>query len=621
MGMWQSLVRGYEDNVDSLKAQEFYLGSTKKSCSSKDTVVFVLRDDGSLKEIKKYDYEDREVSLLVSEDSESRSSTAVRPHCLFDSADYVCGWGDKSQLKHAEWRDRVCAFCEFSAIPQVKALCRYVDQDTFVLDLKSSKIPVTDKTLILFEVISAKEAEFRLWKIHEIYEAWINFILNKKQSQLAVDCITGLKKPIAESHCKKINNLTGNAKLISSNDDLNFTYRGRFAEASEVVRIGYESAQKAHQFLRYLISTRGIRSGSQAIVTWTTGVSKADASILPPVEDAELDLCNDAWGSDDGLSGVAARSGVVFSDALRDEMLKGRYSELLEKHPRTSVLILDAATDGRMSVVLYRELDTGEYLERIAQWHESAAWQLSYYVKENAGESHGSWHSYIGAPSVDAILTSVYGKPKSGKDEGYAKNKMSVREEMIHVIFDDVVIPADYLSTIFHRLTRPLSFKNKESFDRLYYTRTLAVYCALFKRDLKQRNEEIINMKLEQDRRTRSYLYGRLLGAADKLEEYALGKSGKDKRETAALRYMQLFAQRPFTTWETIHRALVPYVQKVKGSVAHKEMECIHALFSGDDFCDDRALDGFYLLGYYHELDYINDRVADLKQQKMDDND
>lgn len=616
MGMWQSLVSGYDDNFVALQKDEFYIGSTKKGRGQDkvlDAIVFVLDNQARLKEIKRYGYGDESVPLLVSESSESRTVAPV-PHCMFDTLEYVCGEGRKHEL----WKTLLLSFGTFSSVPQVKTVCEYVLKGTLARDVGQSGIVAKTKTLVLFEVMREDAVEFRLWKMPEVYASWVDFILKGKNEHV-LDCMTGTRLARAESHPKKISNSAGNAKLISSNDAVNFTYRGRLVDADQVVSIGYESTQKAHQFLRYLISTRGIRCGSQVIVTWTSGASKEAANLLPPVEDEVLELYDELSETTTDSSQLAARTGIVFSDALRDAIIRGKYSELLEKHQRTSVLILDAATDGRMSVVLYRELETGEYLERIAQWHESAAWQLMY-KKPDVGKQKCEWHRYVGAPSVDSIMMAVYGKAKSGKDEGYLKNKMAVREEMIHVIFDGAGIPSDYLSTIFCRLTRPLSFKSKEGFDRFHYSQTLSVYCSLFKRDYQQRNKEFVEMKLEQNRRDRSYLYGRLLGAADKLEEYALRKSGAEKRETAAMRYMQAFAQRPFTTWETIHRTLVPYVQKVKGSVAQKEIETVHALFSGEDFRDDKALDGFYLLGYYHELDYINDRVAELKQQKMNDN-
>ena len=46
------------------------------------------------------------------------------------------------------------------------------------------------------------------------------------------------------------------------------------------------------------------------------------------------------------------------------------------------IVILDAATSGRLSVTYYRELSKDEYVESILRWHVDAAWPLKMYDKE-----------------------------------------------------------------------------------------------------------------------------------------------------------------------------------------------------------------------------------------------
>ena len=65
-------------------------------------------------------------------------------------------------------------------------------------------------------------------------------------------------------------------------------------------------------------------------------------------------------------------------------------------------------------------------------------------------------------------------------------------------------------------------------------------------------------MTLETDRRTRDYLYGRLLAIAENIESRALFVA-RETRDTTAARLMQRFADRPYSTWRTIELALVPY--------------------------------------------------------------
>ncbi len=124
-------------------------------------------------------------------------------------------------------------------------------------------------------------------------------------------------------------------------------------------------------------------------------------------------------------------------------------------------------------------------------------------------------------------------------------------------------------------------------------------------------------MSIDLARTDRDYLYGRLLGAADKLEEFALRENGKS-RATAAIRYMQTFSMRPFTTWTTIHDSLLPYKQQVKGCFADRELQIIENLFETiESYKADTPLSGLYLIGYYHEREYISWLIADAKAKKQ----
>lgn len=113
-------------------------------------------------------------------------------------------------------------------------------------------------------------------------------------------------------------------------------------------------------------------------------------------------------------------------------------------------------------------------------------------------------------------------------------------------------------------------------------------------------------MALEEDRTTRDYLYGRLLALADSIEGYTLKLAG-EKRETTAARLMQRFADRPFSTWRNIELALTPYKSRLRASEKgagflwkrEKLLDEIQCCFQTEDFTNDRALTGEFLLGYH----------------------
>ena len=127
-------------------------------------------------------------------------------------------------------------------------------------------------------------------------------------------------------------------------------------------------------------------------------------------------------------------------------------------------------------------------------------------------------------------------------------------------------------------------------------------------------------MSIDLKRTDRDYLYGRLLGAADKLEQYALRKKDNDRLVTAAIRHMQTFSQRPFSAWQIIHNSLLPYIQQVRGSFADCEIQAIHDRFDTESFENDLPLSGIYLVGYYHERAYIDELIRAAHEKSSNNN-
>ena len=131
-------------------------------------------------------------------------------------------------------------------------------------------------------------------------------------------------------------------------------------------------------------------------------------------------------------------------------------------------------------------------------------------------------------------------------------------------------------------------------------------------------------MALQTDYTSRDYLYGRLLAVAEDIESLALFIAG-EKRNTTAQRYMQQFANRPFTTWRNIELALKPYENRLKSSrsgyLANKQdlIDQIMNLFNVEDFTNDSALSGEFLLGYHSQKMQIKLDKQQAKKNRQDD--
>jgi CRISPR-associated protein Csd1 len=269
---------------------------------------------------------------------------------------------------------------------------------------------------------------------------------------------------------------------------------------------------------------------------------------------------------------------------------------------------LDSATPGRAAITFYRELTGSEYLERINKWHETCTWLHRYrfvQIREN-GKSRRIPLPFIGAPSPSDIAEAAYATNNNGKlqiDETLRKTSV---ERLLPCIIDGQPIPRDIVeSAVYHA-------SNRVSLESWQWEKTLSIACALFR---KYKEKENYSMALDPDRKTRDYLYGRLLALADSLEQWALNRANED-RQTSAARLMNRFAERPYSTWRTIELALQPYKARL-GGISRKRQEMIDEVvnaFKPDDFLNDKRLSGEFLLGYHSQREFLRSNTDKLKE-------
>ena len=622
MGLWQNLVVGYDENPELWK---FYpLSATKVTNKSNEIAVILISAKGlfiNSRMIPKKADPAQEFLIPVSQMSMSRTSTAIRPHPLFDQRRYVLPqWDEKKKKQNIspmvkKYREELKQFSEspFST-DKIRAVYNYISSGRdFNKDLCNG---VKDKTLILFSVQIPGDPILNLWEDPAVFKAWENYYTSSMTAdEKNLDFITGDSQLNAVSHPKKIlsSKDASNAKLISANDTTNFTFRGLFREASQVVTVGYESSQKAHQFLRYLIASQGILCGGQAIIPFSIH-SKGKPQPKPPVDDMSIgDWADDEQETDaDAILNLQARTGRDYAMSIRKALAGYELDNQWKSHAKSAIVILEAATQGRLSITFYREFSSANYMEHVQLWHEVCKWPL--WRKKGDGAEF-----YYGAPSIDKIIQAVFGWPKRKSDKAYERIRMRARQNLIRTIFDNAVLPADYLANAVRRVSNPLAITKDGKFDRKRFSSVLATTCAILKHHYHYTNtKESFDMSIDLSRTDRDYLYGRLLGAADKLEEYALHKKDNGRLVTAAIRYMQTFSMRPATTWQIIHNQLIPYKQQIKNCIEDQELQSIYTLLAVDVSMDDSPLSGLYLAGYYHERAYIEALRSELRLKRRE---
>ena len=136
-------------------------------------------------------------------------------------------------------------------------------------------------------------------------------------------------------------------------------------------------------------------------------------------------------------------------------------------------------------------------------------------------------------------------------------------------------------------------------------------------------------MKLDEKCTDRSYLFGRLLAVAEKIERITFERD--ETRTTNAERYMQQFSRTPFRTWELIRRNTQIYLKQLKPSSREYYKNLygeITELFEEGAFEAKKALDGKFLLGYdcqrtalkYQKNDGANNAEDELANTEREEN-
>ncbi len=574
-------------------------------------VIVHLKNDGTFQRAEKLKSSPKNKTLICvpcTDESEARSGTkAINfPHPLFDQIKYFSTQNYLNNLEN--WTVYLENNPRYQlAYQAIAAVYHYIMKGTLSVDLQSFQITVKDDIFTGFCVSLDHAYEDRLWMMPELWNAWIDFYFSKniamRQSK-DICYITGLdNSTYTEKHPKSINRFSGNAKLISGNDDNNFTFRGRFEEPSQAVTISYMASQKAHQSLRWLISKSSCyRCNSQAIVAWAID----SISDVPSFYDDSYDVyCAVTQTNEEKLTLAEATLCVDYAYELRKALSCYSVSRKHKTHMRRiAIMSTDSASKGRLSVTYYRELFENEYEERIENWHNTCKWYQPF-GKDAEGTKKSIY--FIGAPSVDRIVMAVLGKRRSQKDTSYDKLVKNLREQLLHCIFDGERIPLSMVTAALNRASNPLGLENtdaRSSRDRWRdWEQVLCATCALIRRYYYDYKKEEFAVELETERKDRDYLYGRLLAVADKIEFSARYKQGKtnDDRATNAVRYMTAFSQHPFRIWNMLFtQQLNPYIQQLNGAGWYFNIiEDIKRLFEPEAFESDISLDGKYLLGFF----------------------
>lgn len=568
--------------------------------------------------------DDAQTIVPATEESAGRSGAQIAPHPLCDTLQYVAGdylkYGGNPKKKnnvagYQEYMTGLGKWCAWSNNQKLRALHAYLKKGTLIQDLVMNKILWADtagnllekwegkeqpeifkairkaqkkgqfESFVRFSVFVSGDPQTDLWTDLEIRKSWMEYYPTIHEGR-GFCMVEGKDMPVSFNHPKNIRHPGDGAKLVSSNDEEGFTFLGRFSSAEEVYGLGIETTQKAHNALRWLIKRQGWHNSDQVVVAWA--VNGAD------IPDPWLDTASLFGKINLEPTKVVSPNTAQEVGTTLSKMLSG-YSAKLGNTDEVVVLGLDSASPGRMAITFYRELTGSELLDRVKTWHGECCWLQKY----------GKDKIFVGAPSPRDIAETAYGKRI---DDNLRKATV---QRLLPCIVDGVKIPRDLVDSCVRRAS------NRNGLETWEWEKALGIACALFRY---QHTERRYDMVLEKERKSRDYLYGRLLAVAERMENYALYIGG-EKRETNAGKLMQRFADHPFSTWKTIETSLTPYKQRLmakKPAVLHflaTELDQIMDSFRHEDFISDKALSGEFLLGYHCQRQELHPKDKSIQSE------
>lgn len=576
---------------------------------------------------------DEQTTIIPCTEESSARTSGVVPHPLVDKLQYIAadypayGGAKKSgwNLYHTQLQDwcsspyadaKVCAVLRF--LEKGCLVASLVKKHILFLD-ENGKMPAKwtgnkdEKPKILETLASADQTEsfvrFRVGGIdlaqdEAVRESFIHYY-EMKQQRVDYCTVQGKQMAVSTLSPYKIRNPGDRAKLISSNDSTNYTYRGRFVTAEQALSIGYETTQKAHSALRWLISKQGCSNGDQTVVVWGT-----KGEPIPDITADSMDLGDDFAAAFAQLGQPQLPPATESEYAERFNKAIQGYGKALDEKANTVVMILDSATQGRLSIRYYRELAGSELMKNITDWHRNFAWKLNYRSAPESAKpgQKPKWKrvSFWGAPSPADIAKAAYGE-KADK-----KIIQQTVERLVPCITEGKYLPRDLMLSAVHRATAGIGLEPWE------YQKTCGIACALicgyYHRNKKENFVMTDGKYVDETIDDRSYLFGRILACAEQIERRVQSQTG-ETRPTNAERLRLVFVQRPAKTTALLQQKLTPYLNRMRanGVSRDKRYSTLQELVGrlGAENYTNKPLNELYLLGYACQMmDFREENAA-----------
>lgn len=578
--------------------------------------------------------------------SASRTS-GISPHPLCDEFKYIAG--DFENYTNKTNEKEFLAYCDLlenwvSHDPEQllpAAVLKYVKKKTLLRNLQNH--PQSHVKDIFDKGSLVKPKSIVLWRIqptdgsalietwhtnnNELFKSW-QAVCDLLEGTNALCYATGEVKKVTTTHPKGFLNGEHGAKLISSNDSANYTFRGRFtddgkSDSLQAVNISELYSDKAHAALEWLLKRQGYNNDGLGVVAWAATQQDIIQPIINPADKyLNFNLGDNNSGETSTTSNskdISNNLGLQQGDVFRN-YLKG-YCQKLEEADvkKLSVIALTASTTGRAAITYYRQTNPKDYYDRLIDWHTHFSWQTPIYNSNTV-------HYVVLSPSLYRLSQILYGR-KSSKSAN--RQRRLLYQRLLPCIVDSQAFPTDIMTSCYQKAINPYHDRAgdnsvKFSTKLKLWQEDITVFCAIYRGFLYRNKKRSTSVELDNNSTNRSYIYGRLLAVANRIEELALALAQEPRRPTNAFKYMQRFTQNPSQVWMMMRtQSLPPYQKRLISKVPPLEsaymrlIQDIEAMLaSEDDFSTDKRLEPEFLLGYDLQSKWLREhRIKDGKWQ------
>ncbi len=582
MGLLQRAVETY-DNMAHLAGKPRAEHATLVPIShitQKAQIEVTLDRDGNFIGAKEVPKDDCRTIIPASEASAGRTS-GVAAHPFSDQLEYLL---PDNVEKHTSYLTELDAWANSAFThAKVRAVQTLIHSETLKKDLADTGLIMlnADGTLGTGKIAGTEYAKCMVrwhipntgdhddaWSDQSLHNAYIDYYTDKTANGTHGLCmISGSEAFVTPNHPKGITSSNYGAKLISANDAVGFTYRGRFTEPWQASTVSYLASQKAHNALQWIAADQGYQAvvGGRTFLCWNPkGLQTHQVTRALRIGTAEKPLRPTEY---------------------RNELMKtlGGLRDALPDRENVIICAFDAATTGRLSLTYYNELLASDFHDRIRDWYSTCCWE------------NGSYG--VQSPALYRIVELAFGTEReNGKVEVDDRVRCEQMQRLVSCIYDRARLPYDIVQVLARKASNLQVYENKNRAALLFTA------CALIRKYWNDKlGKEEWSMAFEPDKKDRSYQYGCLLAVMEKAERdtYATDEG----REPNAIRMQAAFCDRPLHTAYLLNRKLEPYFSHLKpASRAFYKRRISEIMTNLSEFPEseqNKPLKETYLMGYY----------------------